>query len=96
MQDSPGINDNPPTVSPARPPLGGDAQRAVEVQERLRSSWWGHGFRNVTVTVDRGQVRIEGRVASYHLKQIAQSIAAQESPGLAVLNDARVSSAAPD
>ena len=55
-------------------PTLSDEDLAMEVQRQLRRSGY-MSLRSVRTAVDCGCVRLHGRVPSYYLKQLAQTVA---------------------
>jgi hypothetical protein len=54
--------------------------------ETLRKTHWGAGFYDLSVEIEDRAVYLRGSVPSYHLKQMAQTIAGRHSDGLPVVN----------
>lgn len=54
--------------------------------DRLRQTHWGTGFTDLSVELEDGAVYLHGSVSSYHLKQMAQTLAARHSDGLPVVS----------
>ena len=54
--------------------------------DSLRLTHWGAGFSDLSVEIEHGSVYLHGSVASYHLKQMAQTLAARHSDGLPVVS----------
>lgn len=66
---------------------------ADRLRQSLRSTAWGSGFTDLSVQIEHGAVHLHGSVSSYHLKQMAQSLAARQTDGLPVVNSLVVRSA---
>jgi hypothetical protein len=63
-----------------------DLSSAENLRQTLRSTAWGMGFADLAVGIEHGAVHLSGSVPSYHLKQMAQTLAARQSDGLQVVN----------
>jgi osmotically-inducible protein OsmY len=68
----------------------GSAAALERLKERLQTAGYA-SLRSLLVTVDAGCVRLSGRVPSYHLKQVAQSMALTHFGVSNVVNDLVVS-----
>lgn len=54
--------------------------------DSLRQTHWGTSFNDLDIEIVDGAVYLRGSVPSYHLKQMAQTLAAHYSDGLPVVN----------
>ncbi len=68
------------------PPALGSSSVADRLGESLRATAWGAGFTDLAVRIEHGSVHLSGSVSSYHLKQMAQFLAARQTHGLSVVN----------
>lgn len=71
-------------VSPAKNDAGSSS--AAALLDSLRLTHWGSAFNDLRVEIEHEAVYLYGSVASYHLKQMAQTLAARNSDGLVVIN----------
>jgi hypothetical protein len=76
-----------PTLRAALPPKKHAAPSSAELLlDSLRHTHWGTGFNDLDIEIEDGAVYLRGSVPSYHLKQMAQTLAARYSDGLPVVN----------
>lgn len=76
-----------PTLHAALPAKTHAAPSSAELLlDSLRQTHWGAGFNDLAVEIQDGAVYLRGSVPSYHLKQMAQTLAARHSDGLPVVN----------
>ncbi|QDV74467.1 BON domain-containing protein [Botrimarina mediterranea] len=76
----------PATIKTLQSSTAAQLAASGSLLESLRLTHWGAGFSDISVVIEENVVYLRGSVPSYHLKQMAQTLAARLSDGLPVVN----------